>query len=78
MKQKDLALVILIAGLAGFFSFFITRTFIVKPASQQQKAEVVEAISSEFILPDKQFFNEKSINPTKLIEIGGGQNQQPF
>ena len=78
MKQKDLAMVILIAALAGGLSFLITRSFIVKPESKRQTAEVVESITAEFKLPDKKYYNDQAINPTKLIEIGSGNTQNPF
>jgi hypothetical protein len=44
---------------------------------------VVTPISSSFPLPQtddtyKAFFNQNSLNPTQLIQIGGNSNSVPF
>jgi hypothetical protein len=78
MKQKDIAMIILIAGVAGLASFFISHAVFASSSSRQQKAEVVDAISTQFTLPSSKYFNDKSIDPTQLIQIGDGSNNNPF
>lgn len=78
MKQKDFALIVLIAGISMFVSFFASRALFSSGEKREQKAEVVDVISTDFVLPDSKYFNTDSIDPTQLITIGGGQNQNPF
>lgn len=78
MKQKDYALIVLIAGISVFVSFFASRALFSSGDKREQKAEVVDVISTDFVLPDSKYFNTNSIDPTQLITIGGGQNTNPF
>ncbi len=79
MKQKDIALIIVIVFVSGVVSFLISNNFI-SPPKHDEKAAVVEPITAEFNEPDKKYFNDQSINPTQLITIGdnAGQQQNPF
>lgn len=78
MKQKDLALIILITAIAGLASFFISKMVFASASARTQKAEVVDAISTQFTLPSSKYFNANSIDPTQLIQIGGNPNTNPF
>ncbi len=78
MKQKDALLVATVAILSAMFAFAISRVFITAPKNRQVLVEVVEPITSEFIEPNTKYFNEKSIDPTKLITIGDNNNPKPF
>lgn len=78
MKQKDIAMIILLAAIAGLASFFISRAVFASSTAREQKAEVVDSISTTFTLPSTKYFNEESINPTQLIQIGDGTNNNPF
>lgn len=78
MKQKDIALIIVAAIFAGIFSLVIARFVFATPTDRQQKVEVVEAISTEFPIPDTKYFNTLSINPTQLIRISENSNNTPF
>ncbi len=79
MKQKDIALIVVISIISGTFSIVLSNLLINPAKNKQQKAEVVEAISSEFKLPDSKYFNkETSINPTKRITIGDQGTGTPF
>ena len=71
MKQKDIALIIIIVFVSGMLSFFASRYLLVPSDVRTAQVEVVEPITSDFTEPDKRYFNEKSINPTETIEIGG-------
>jgi hypothetical protein len=78
MKQKDIALIAVIAIVSGIVSFLVSGWIFAKPADRQQKAEIVDIITSDFSLPDSKYFNAKAIDPTQLIQIGDTKNPNPF
>lgn len=78
MKQKDIALILIIVFVSGMLAFFVSRYLLVPSDERTAQVEVVEAITADFTEPDKRYFNEKSINPTETIEIGGNGNNSPF
>jgi hypothetical protein len=78
MKQKDIALLIGVAGASMIVSILLSRLILVTPKNRQQQVEVVQVINSDFPTPDSNYFNEESVNPTKLIQIGDTTNQEPF
>ena len=77
MKQQDIAVILIIVFFAGIASFFASNKFIT-PNKHDKKAEVVTAISSDFLLPDKKVFNNEAVNPTVRIQIAPSDNTQPF
>ncbi len=78
MKQKDVALLIVVVIIAGVFSFMISNFLLIPAAGRQAEVEVVSPISSEFVDPDEKYFNSQSVNPTQIIRIGEGENTDPF
>jgi hypothetical protein len=78
MKQKDIALILVIIFISAIFSLLISKSIFVSPKSRKQTVEVVQAISADFPKPDKRFFNDQAFDPTKLITIGQNANTQPF
>lgn len=78
MQKKDLTIVIAVIVVAGIFSFIICSKVLSPPKNRQQSVEVVDAISSEFKVPDPAIFNANAFNPTRLIQIGPNSNNQPF
>lgn len=78
MKNKDLASIILIVGVSALISFFASNALFNKSEKNKEQVEVVQAIKSEFITPDKKYFNGNSINPTRQITIGDTNNPDPF
>lgn len=78
MKQKDIALIVVIVIVTAFFSYFISNALFASAEMQQMEAEVVERISPDFPEPDQRYFNDDAIDPTQLIEIGDSSNPQPF
>lgn len=77
MKQQDIAVIIIIVFFAGIFSFILSNKFF-SPANDKREAETVSAITADFIIPDDKYFNDRSINPTRTIEIGDTNNPNPF
>lgn len=78
MKQKDIALIIVIAFISAVISFVVSGKIFVTPANRQQKVEVVDAIDSNFATPSTKYFNDKSVDPAQVIQIGNNNNQNPF
>lgn len=78
MKQKDVALIVLIAGIAAIASIFLSRMVFESGGKRQQKAEIVDAISTDFQTPDNRYFNSSAVDPTQLIQIGSNSNSNPF
>lgn len=78
MKQKDIAVVIIIAFVSAIVSFIASSKLFVTPSNRQQKAEVVDAIDASFQTPSKKYFNSNSIDPARPSGVGGDTNQNPF
>lgn len=78
MKQKDIAIIIVVVFVSGLLSYFISNALFASPDNLTTEVEVVEPITADFPEPDARYFNPNSINPTQTITIGDGQNQQPF
>jgi len=73
----------LAAVLSGIVALIVSRISFSSPKSRSTTVPTVEALSST--LPDingdsnyKSIFNPQALNPTQLIQIGTGQNSQPF
>lgn len=78
MKQKDIALIIVIAFFSAVASFVVSNKLFVTPNNRSQQVEVVDPIESSFQTPDKKYFNSSSIDPTQSSAIGNGSNDNPF
>ncbi len=78
MKQKDIALIIAIVFASAVLSLVVGRFVFAQPKNRQQSVEVVDAISTQFTLPDGKYLNNQSINPTQLIQISENSNGNPF
>jgi hypothetical protein len=78
MKQKDIALIIVVAAVSGFASFFLSRFLFATPGNMQQKSAIVDKITTEFPQPSSKYFNMNSIDPTQLVQVGDNNNTNPF
>lgn len=78
MKQKDIALIIVVVAFSAMISVFVSRLIFAAPKGEQQQVEVVQPITADFPQPDKRYFNDKAFDPTKLIQIGDNTNPDPF
>lgn len=77
MKQKDIALIVVIVFISGTLSLLLTR-LVINSDNKKQEVEVVEPITAEFSQPSDKYFNGNSTNPTQLIQIGENQNESPL
>lgn len=78
MKQKDIALILVVIFFSAIVSLVVSKALFTTKQEKLLSAEVVEPVSSEFQEPDKTVFNGEAINPTQIIQIGGDGNQNPF
>ena len=78
MKQKDIALIVVIVFVSVIASLFVSRLIFVKPANRQQKVEVVQPISPDITKPDSAYFNTNAFDPTQPITISQNANPDPF
>jgi len=78
MKQKDIALIVVVIFISAIVSVVVSKVLFASPAKRQQQVEVVQPISDEFPAPDTHYFNNKAFDPTKLITIGDNTNPVPF
>lgn len=78
MKQKDLALVAVVAVFSIIVASLASNVLIGHGGGRQQQAETVDAISATFDQPSKDYFNNDSVDPTQIIRIGDNSNQAPF
>ncbi len=78
MKQKDLAMILIMVFISVVAAIVVSKWIFASPKNQQQTAEVVDVISSDFSPPSTKYFNADSVNPTQQIEIGGNSNPNPF
>lgn len=77
MKQKDIALIVIVVFVSGALSFFISG-LVIGSSTTKQRGLTVDVISPVFSQPDGTYFNKNSIDPTQLIHIGNGSNPNPF
>jgi len=78
MKQKDIAVLIIVVFVSAISSFFISKWLFASPKSRQTKIEIVTPITADFPTPDSKYFNSNALDPTQLIQIGDSTNTQPF
>lgn len=78
MKQKDIALIIVVAAISAGLSFAISGKLFVTADSKKQTVEVVDVVNTEFKEPDAKYFNSQSVNPAQTIQLGDGTNPNPF
>lgn len=78
MKQKDIAVIVAIAGISTIVAFFLANTLIANPKNRHAEVMVLDSITSDFPKPDSKYFNSNSIDPTQTVEISNNNNLQPF
>lgn len=78
MKQKDIVIIIVVAGVAAILSFALANFLFGGKKAANLKAPTVDVITADFPLPPPQFFNKNSLDPTKNITIGDSSNTAPF
>jgi hypothetical protein len=77
MKQKDIALIGVVVLVSIILSVVISKQ-VFSSKSKQQQGTQVEAISTDFQTPSKQYFNGNMFDPSNTITIGQSNNTNPF
>lgn len=83
MKQKNIATIVVVAIISAVFSIVLSGKLFDSPKDRSTEVEVVQKITPDFPTPSndprfKKYYNDQSINPTKLIQIGDNTNKNPF
>lgn len=78
MKQKDIAILIAVAVFSGIFSLVLSNMFFGNKSTKSQQVESIDAITADFKLPDKKYFNNDSIDPVVLIQVGPSDSPNSF
>lgn len=78
MKQKDIALILVVVFISVVFSIFVSKAIFISPKNRQEQVEVIQPITEDFPQPDTRYFNSNSFDPTKAINIGQNANTNPF
>lgn len=78
MKQKDIALIVIIVITSAIVSLVVSQAIFAPPKNRQQQVEVVQPITADFPQPDSHYFNSNAFDPTKTITIGQNNNTAPF
>lgn len=83
MRKKDMLSLIVTAVITGVISLLIASAIFQTPASRRTQVQTASPISPT--LPDvknepvyKSFLNDKALDPTQPIQIGGTSNNSPF
>lgn len=78
MKQKDIALIVVIIIISAVISLFASKAIFGSSSTNEQSVEVVQPITADFPKPDTRYFNNKAFDPTRVITIGENTNPNPF
>lgn len=78
MKQKDIALILVIGFISAMISFVLSGLVFNSAEDKKLESQVVVPITADFPTPSDKYFNESSVDPTQIISIGGDGNKQPL
>lgn len=78
MKQKDIALFVVIGVISAVISIVVSNYFFSSSSGKKQQVEVIQAITTDFPPPDSAYFNSTAFDPTRQITIGQNVNTDPF
>lgn len=77
MKQKDIAVIVIIVVMSGVISM-VASNALFKGKKDEFQAVVVQPITTDFPEPDNRYFNSNAFDPTKVITIQKNDNTDPF
>ncbi|HVV25461.1 MAG TPA: hypothetical protein VHC21_00305 [Candidatus Saccharimonadales bacterium] len=78
MKQKDIALIIVVVFISALVSLFASKAIFAPPKNRQQQVEVVQPINAQISKPDSRYFNNQAFDPAQPITTGQNANPDPF
>jgi hypothetical protein len=71
MKKTDIAMIILIASISVFVSYFIAKSVFGDVYSGTANVKTIDKFDSAITQPDPNIFNSNSINPSVQVQING-------
>ena len=72
MKNTDIAMIILVASLGVIVAYVVASNLsFLKLPDSGVKVQTIRKISSDVTQPSKDIFNDKAINPTVEVIVGG-------
>ncbi len=76
MKKTDIAMIVLVASVGVLIAYFIAINIpFLKLPENGLKVQTIRKISSEVDKPSEKVFNDKAINPTVEVIVGGGDSR---
>ncbi|PID33147.1 hypothetical protein CR969_02290 [Candidatus Saccharibacteria bacterium] len=76
MKKTDIAMIILVASVGVLIAYFIAINIpFLKLPDNGLKIQTVRKISSEVTKPSEKVFNDKAVNPTVEVIVGGSDSR---
>jgi hypothetical protein len=80
MKSKDIAVIVLVAGISGILSLVLANTFFSNKDQLVTKVEQVDPINGNLDYIGKPYFSPEArpLNPTKDIVIDQNNNTKPL
>lgn len=79
MKKNDFALLFFIIAVTLLVSYFVAKAVIGEPQSKPVQVDKAVSVQSDYPTPDARVFNDKAVDPTVNISIGGQKaNNDPF
>lgn len=78
MKQKDIALIVIIVFVSAIISLFVSKDIFATPSDRQQEVESVQPISSGFSTQANANYFKNGFDPTQLIQVAPNNNNNPF
>jgi hypothetical protein len=78
MKKNDILIIVVVAIVAGVFSFIVANFLFGGQKNYNLDAPTVQPITAEFKTPDTKYFNKDSLDITKDITVEDNSNNKPF
>jgi len=78
MKQKDIVLIIVVIFFAAVASFIASKFLLGGGDIGKQEVPKVDAMTTTFNPPSKQYFNEDSLDPAPSVDVSDNNNANPF
>lgn len=78
MKGKDFQIIFFVAVVSLVASVLLSGVLFSTDEDRSQTVETAESITTNFDRPTDRYFNSRSFNPAKEIEVGQDPNSNPF
>jgi hypothetical protein len=76
MKQKDIALILVMVFIGAVIAFLISHVAFSSSSSRKQSAEVVDVITPSFPTPPSKYFNGNAVDISQPVTLGTNSDTQ--